>query len=302
MTTPLIRTFSYHYREKYGHGVGKVPIDMGQRCPNRQKGGCIFCSPESFTPSHLLSTDGVEIQIEKGKKNLLDGRFQKYFGYFQQESCTAVNPDELYSVLQKVLADHDCVGAILSTRPDCVDDALLDSLVHITESTGKEILFELGIQTVHQRSLDFLNRNHTFADFQDAVIRIQQKSCFEIGAHLIFGIPGESRYDMLASVKTVCGLGVNALKLHHLQVIKNTPLCNLYSAGSIDLFSREEYQEFLLQVLPLIPSTVTLHRLWATAHPKQLVAPRWNCLTSVLSKLLYEQMQKEGIYQGRDAR
>ena len=168
MSAPVIRTFSYHYREKYGHGVGKIPVDMGQPCPNRARGGCIFCRPASFTPSYLKNKDDLLRQVAAGKKHLLKGRFKKYFAYFQQETCTSLPVEQLVPAFRLLLTDVDCVGLILSTRPDCVKDQLIKSLAELISKTGKECLFELGLQSVHERSLKMLNRNHSFGDFQDA--------------------------------------------------------------------------------------------------------------------------------------
>ena len=197
------------------------------------------------------------------------------------------------------MKDPDCLGLILSTRPDYVSDSLIKPLADLINETAKECLFELGLQSIHGSSLKWLNRNHSFADFQNAVQQIKEKRCFELGAHLIFGIPGESEEDMLRSVRTVCDLGVNALKLHHLQVIRETQLQKLYEQGEIDLFSLEEYLKFLLKALPFIPAEVTIHRLWATAHPDLLVAPKWNVLASSLSQILRDKMAEKGICQGQ---
>jgi uncharacterized protein len=299
MPTPVIRTFSYHYREKFGHGVGKIPVDMGQPCPNRAHGGCIFCRPASFTPFYIQKTDDLLKQIAAGKNHLLKGRFKKYFASFQQETCTALPVRQLLPAFHLLLTDADCVGLILSTRPDYIEDQLLESLAELVKETGKECLFELGLQSVHEQSLKLLNRNHSFADFQDAVRRIKSAGRFELGAHLIFGIPGESEEDMLFSIRTVCELGVNALKLHHLQVIRETPLQKLYEQGEVTPFSLERYLLFLLRALPIIPAEVTIHRLWATSHPDLLLAPQWNVLASSLSRILQEKMGNLGIWQGK---
>jgi len=299
MPYPVIRTFSYHYRGKYGHGVGKIPVDMGQPCPNRAHGGCIFCRPASFTPSYLQNTNDLLKQVSTGKKHLLKGRFKKYLAYFQQESCTAVPVEHLLSAVRLLLRDADCIGLILSTRPDCIDEQLLVPLAELVDRTGKECLFELGLQSVHERSLTALNRNHSFADFQDAALRIKRISCFELGAHLIFGIPGESEEEMLDSVRTVCDIGVHALKLHHLQVIRETVLQKLHEQGQVVVFSLESYMQFLLKVLPIIPATVTIHRLWATAHPDLLIAPQWNVLAGTLSESLRQKMLISGLCQGQ---
>lgn len=296
---PVLRTFSYHYRQKFGHGVGKIPLDLGQPCPNRLHGGCIFCRPAGFTPAYLRGSDAIAEQVAEGKVRLLNGRFAKYFAYLQQETCTAVPVERLLPILRLLLVDIDCVGLILSTRPDYVADELLWPLAGLVEKSGKECLFELGLQSVHERSLKFLNRNHGFADFRNAVIRIQSAGCFELGAHLIFGIPGESREDMLVSLKTVCAMGVKHLKLHHLQVMHDTALASLYKEGKIPLFSKEGYLDFLLRALPIIPTGVTIHRLWATAHPDLLLAPKWNCLAGTLSVLLQKTMAEQRIWQGQ---
>lgn len=296
---PVIRTFSYHCRQKYGYGVGKIPLDLGQPCPNRKRGGCIFCRPASFTPSYLQKNDDFVKQVEKGKKQLHKSGFRKYFGYFQQETVTSITPDILLPCFESVLADADCIGLIISTRPDYVHEDLLQPLKKLVTHTGKECLFELGLQSAHNRSLQLLNRNHSFEDFHQAVRHLQEAECFEIGAHLIFGIPGESKEDMIASVRTVCALGVDALKLHHLQVIRDTSLHDLYQQGEIRLFSQEEYTQFLLEVLPYIPCDVTLHRLWTTSHPDLLVAPKWNVLAGRLSSALQKKMVEDGLFQGQ---
>jgi radical SAM protein (TIGR01212 family) len=298
MKPPHIRTFSYHYREKYGQPIGKIAVDIGHPCPNREKGGCIFCRSAGFTPAYLLKTDNIAAQIAKGKKSLLKGRFKKYFTYFQQETATAIAAEKLLPICDLALRDSDCIGIIISTRPDYIENEFLSGLAAILGSTRKECLIELGVQSAHEKSLTFLNRNHSFEDVRNAVQRIRQYKVFETGAHLILGIPGENEEDMIATVQTMCGMGISAVKLHHLQVIRDTPLHDMYVRGEVRLFSFEEYSQLLLKILPVISTEVTIHRLWATSHPDLLVAPRWNILAAVLSKKLLGKMVENGIYQG----
>ncbi|SDP59036.1 hypothetical protein SAMN05660330_03300 [Desulforhopalus singaporensis] len=296
-----VRTFSYHYRKKYGHGVGKVPLDVGVVCPNRARGGCIFCRPSSFTPSYLDSKDDLKSQLASGKKSLLKGRFKKYLAYFQQETCTVLPREKLLDHFAIPLVDPDCIGLIVSTRPDCVDKTLLVVLAELVLQHDKECLIELGIQSVHENSLALLNRNHGFADFVSTANLVKSFDCFELGAHLILGIPGETVGDMIRSLETVCSFQVDALKLHHLQVIKGTPLEKRYLRREVAVFSLEDYLVLLTQLLPRIPARVTLHRLWATSHPDLLVAPRWNVLASDLSRRLVAMMKDEGVWQGKYA-
>lgn len=296
---PLINTFSQFSRHQYGEPVGKIPIDLGIACPNRAFGGCIYCRPASFTPAYLRADDDIGAQVTKGKKRFLQGRFKKYYAYFQQETCTAAPLDSLLAICRFLFRDSDCIGLILSTRPDAVPDALLTPLADLIASANRECLFELGLQSIHARSLRLLNRNHTMADFTSAVTRITAAGPFSVGAHLIFGIPGESQADMLDSLVTVCGLGIQALKLHHLQVVRDTPLAAMHARDQVVLFSLDGYMRFLLRALPLIPAKVVIHRLWATCHPELLIAPRWNILATQLSRTLREQMEKAHIHQGQ---
>ena len=295
---PRINTFSHHVRAKFGEPVGKLPLDLGIPCPNRKQGGCSFCRPASFTPAHLDATDKIAVQLSRGKAHLLKGRFNLFFGYFQQESCTALPTHELLPILAQVLTEPGCVGLILSTRPDQVQDKLLSQLAKLLATAGKECLFELGMQSGHDRSLARMNRNHTVADVVDAVQRIKAAGPFQTSLHLIFGLPGESEEEMLESLAFACGLEVDALKLHHLQVIRDTPLHQAYQQGEVSLFSREGYQEFLLKALPRIPAQTVIHRLWATAHPQLLVAPKWNVLATHLSSELQEEMASRNLWQG----
>jgi uncharacterized protein len=296
---PVLRTFGYHCRQKFGQAVGKIPLDLGLPCPNRLRGGCIYCRAEGFTPSYLRRRDAISLQVAEGKVHLLQGRFTKYFAYLQQETSTAMPAGELLPILAGLLADTDCLGLIISTRPDFVADALLQPLTDLVTASGKECLFELGLQSVHDRSLRLLNRHHSFADFTSAAERILAAGCFTLGVHLIFGIPGESREDMLTSLKTVCTMGITALKLHHLQVLRGTALATWYAEGRVNLFTREDYLDFLLRALQHVPPGVTIHRLWATAHPDLLLAPRWNCLAGTLSALLRKKMAELGVCQGQ---
>ena len=299
MNLPPIRTFSYHYRQKYGHAVGKIALAPGIRCPNRREGGCVFCRSASFTPSYLSPEDAIEQQLKKGKNRLRKSKFTCFFAYFQQESCTVLGEDLLLFLLSAVLEDGDCIGVILSTRPDMVPQSLLDKLSQLHLSTGKEILLELGLQSSHDRSLVLLNRNHTVQDFIDSARRIKGTSGLQLGVHLIFGIPGESSEDMLKSVRFASDLGMDAVKLHHLQVVHTKELARWSREGKITLFELDGYLQLLLEVLPLIPSHVVVHRMWTTSHPELLIAPRWNILTAELSKRLVDMMNDAGIWQGK---
>lgn len=298
MTPPLIRTFSVDCRQRFGQAVGKIPLDLGIPCPNRRFGGCVYCRPAAYTPSCLQAGDELMVQLERGRKHLVRGRFGSYFAYLQQETSTALAPAELLPILKTLLVADDCRGLILSTRPDYLPRELLIGLVALVADCGKECLVELGLQSVHERSLSVLNRRHGFGSFVDAVARIRAFGFLRVGAHLLFGIPGETEEDMVQSVTEVCALGVDALKLHHLQVLRDTPLAKWWAEGKVRPFSREAYLELLLAILPRIPQGVVLHRLWAASHPADLLAPKWHCHTATLAAELRHRLAQAGLWQG----
>ena len=282
----MITTFSIHYRRKYGSPVGKIPLDVGVECPNRRRGGCIFCRPAGFTPLYLNRDDAISTQLAKGKKDLARRKFRLFLGYFQQETVTALPMEQLRPIMKQVLGEDACVGLILSTRPDYIDAQIVASLDELGLSSGKEILVELGLQSVHDKSLRLLNRNHTYNDYRRAAELIGQAPHLQLGVHLIFGIPGESSEEMLASVKRVCAGGVDALKFHHLQVVRDTELHRMYQEGEVKVLGVTEYMRLLVRILALVPREVVIHRLWSTCHPDILIAPKWDLQAFELNELL----------------
>lgn len=294
----LVNTFSKHYRNKFGAAVGKIPLDTGQICPNRKHGGCIYCRPSSFTPLYLDKQESIAVQFKRGKAILASRKFRYVFGYFQQETATALPLEKFKTLFYQVFAEPDCAGLIISTRPDYLENDLLDWLQEITRTMNKEFLLEIGLQSSHDASLRYLNRNHTYDDFLDAVQRIQARG-LQVGVHLILGIPGETQEDMLATVQSVCQLGVDALKFHHLQVIHSTPLHEIHKKNPVSLFSVESYLDVLVAILSYVPRHVVIHRLWSTAHPEVLVAPFWDMYAHELSSKLTALMRERGMYQGK---
>jgi len=295
-----INTFKQYYGNKYGQPVGKIALDAGLQCPNRKKGGCIYCSAESFTPFYLQKGDSIATQLKKGKNFLKKKGFVKHFAYFQQETTTAAPLTELIPQFSLALSDRDCIGLIISTRPDYVEEDLLAQLARIAEQAGdKEILFELGLQSAHDRTLDFLNRNHTYEDFVRAVGKIRGHGTIVLGVHLILGLPGEDLEDMLATVRRICDLGVDYIKFHHLQVVKDTRLHEIYEQKPFKTFQPLEYLEVLADILTYIPGEVVIHRLWSTAAPDLLVGPCWNLPSYKLNNTLLQIMRERSLYQGK---
>jgi hypothetical protein len=169
------------------------------------------------------------------------------------------------------------------------------------KSCGKEILVELGLQSAHDMTLKFLNRNHTVDDFVRAVSRLNKYGCFAVGAHLILGLPGESFEEMLQTIRLINRLGIDHVKFHHLQVIKDTSLHAMHREKPLKLYDQDEYLTLLAELVGHLASRVVIHRLWSTADPEFLVGPRWDGSLHFLQQRLLALMTERGLYQGRYA-
>lgn len=295
--------FSAHYKAKYGVSIGKIALGVGIECPNRRLGGCLYCSPASFTPFYLQEKDLVSEQLAKGKRYLSTRKFTKYLGYFQQETSTAGPEDVLLDHCLFVLSDPDCVGLIISTRPDYVSPSFLEALqAAIGSLVGpvKEILFELGLQSSHEKTLALLNRNHTCADFVEAAAQIKSFPLFGLGVHLILGLPGEDVEDMRQTVRLVSEVGVDAIKFHHLQVICGTKLQQMYEEEPFAVYSARQHMEIVADCITYVPRSVVLHRLWSSSARDMLVAPQWGGLGAhQLNGILLEICERDDLFQGK---
>jgi radical SAM protein (TIGR01212 family) len=300
----LVNNFSSYYKKKYGKPVGKIALGRNVPCPNRMKGGCIFCAPESFRPYYLSENDPLSVQIQKGKKFLKSRKFKYYFAYFQQETSTAGSYQEIMADFSYAVEDSACVGLIISTRPDYLAERLLDELDRLAQKSPKplEIIIELGLQSAHDKTLRAINRNHTYEDFVMAADRVKGHDSLQLGAHLILGLPGEDFADMQHTVAEIGKLGVQHLKIHHLQVIKGTQLQVMYEQGAIKTFTAQQYMQLLVNLLNYVAESVVLHRLWSISDPHLLLAPRWGMNNHKLSALIRDVMEAEGCWQGKHLR
>ena len=255
--------FSEYLKNKFGKKVYKITLDAGFSCPNRDgkisSGGCIFCDDGgSFSRAHskLLS---VQEQVQEGIHNL-STRFkaQKFMSYFQAYSNTYKPVDELKNIYDASLCHPDIVGISIGTRPDCVDEAKLDLIASYTNNY--ETWVEYGLQSMHDKTLRFINRGHDFETFVKAYNLTKQRG-INVGVHVILGLPGETKEDMLTTIKTLAKMGVDGVKFHCLCIFPNTKLYDMYEAGEIKLLEEDEYVDIACDCIELLPSDTTIHRL-----------------------------------------
>jgi radical SAM protein (TIGR01212 family) len=284
--------------------VQKVSVDAGFTCPNVDGtvavGGCTFCDNRSFSPSRRLPRQTIRQQIDEGIRRL-KRRYvcDRFTAYFQPATNTYGPLERLRSVYFEALSHPQIVGLAIGTRPDCVPDDVLELLQQLAQQTRLSV--EYGMQTMHNRSLDWMNRGHHHDAFVDAVERSVGRG-FEICAHIMLGLPGESHDDMLATADEVARLRIDSVKIHNLYVVKNTPLADQVLRGEVQLMSRDDYVRTLVDFLERLPATMVVERISGDAPPDYFLGPAW-CLDKpgVLRALRHE-FDRRGTYQGACAK
>jgi uncharacterized protein len=301
-----LRYFAYNYylRGRFGGRVQKVSLDAGFTCPNVDgtvaRGGCVFCDNRSFSPSRRLPRATIAGQLEQGMR-VLRRRYDNvahFLAYFQPATNTYAPVERLRALYTEALDHPDVVGLVVGTRPDCVPDEVLDLLGELAGQTYLSV--EYGMQTMHDRSLDWMNRGHGHQAFLDALARSRDRG-FEIGAHVILGLPGETRDDMLATANELARLRVDAVKIHNLYAVKNTPLADWVRSGEVTLMGRDEYVETLVDFLERLPPTCLVERISGDAPPDYLVGPDWCLNKPALRAAVDAEFERRDTWQGKRA-
>lgn len=289
-----------YLREQFPFRVFKIAIDAGFDCPNRDgtigHGGCTFCSNAIFSPNGRMPRIPIRQQIENGMRfyrERLQG--EKFIVYFQANSNTHGPVDRLRRLYDEALDFADVVGLSIDTRPDCVPDSVLDLL---SEYVGLRYFWlELGLQSSHDCTLQRLNRRHTFAQFVDGVRRARQRA-LRVCAHVILGLPGETRAMMLETAAALAELGVDGVKLHHLYVPKGTALERQYRRSGVRLLALREYVGLACDFLERTPSHVVVQRLTGEVGDQHVVAPHWGVPKLKVLHLIAEEFRRRGTRQG----
>lgn len=274
--TAPIKTYNRFLRDKFGEPILKIPVNGGFTCPNidgsKGVGGCIYCDNRSFSPVAHTKVD-IEGQLRSGIERA-PRRFGKFLAYFQPYSNTHGTVEKLRSVYEPALTVDNIVGLALGTRPDCFNDDVYQYLEELHERTYLSV--EIGVQSAHDETLVRINRCQTHRDSVNVFNRLS-KMGIESVAHVIMGLPGESREMMLETARILADLPVEGIKLHQLMVIKGTVLEGQYNRGEVSLFSLEEYTDLLEQCLEILRPDQVIHRLMADCTLENgLVAPMWS--------------------------
>lgn len=294
-------SFNRILRDTFNARVYKIGLRLDFTCPNRDGtvtvGGCIYCNNASHTPQVYRPRTSVTAQLEQGAMAVRKRhKAEKFIAYFQSYTNTYDSVDKLAQLYGEALAFPGVVGLAVATRPDCLPDEVLDLISDLSQKTY--LWLELGLESMHDRTLAWVNRGHGLREYIDAVERAKNRG-LRICTHLILGFPGESREDILETPMLFNRLGIDGVKLHNLHVIKNTALEKLYRSGQVKLFSRDEYIDLVVDFLEMLEPNIIVHRLSGETYRAITVAPDWSIDKIGVHNAIFKAFESRDTWQGR---
>ncbi len=296
--------FPTYVKSHFGGRVQKISVNVGFTCPNRDgtkgKGGCIYCDNETFKPGYCEPEKSIPLQLENGIRFFEDKYPEmKYMAYFQSYTNTYAPINDLKQMYEEALSHRKVVGLIIGTRPDCINEEILDMLLEVAKE--KYLSVEFGLESTLDRTLLAINRCHSWADSVNA-IELCNKKGIKTGGHLILGLPGENRDDFLHHAKEISKLPLHTLKLHQLQIIKNTQLAKQYleNTNAFPLFTFEEYLDLIINFLEILNPKIIVERFVSTSPIDKLIAPKWNKMKNfeIVAKI-EKTLKEKNTWQGR---
>lgn len=295
------RSLDYMLRERFGEKVYKVTLNGGMSCPNRDgtlgTRGCIFCSEGGsgdFAADVSLSvTEQIESQIA-----LLSAKrpIQKYIAYFQAYTNTYAPVEYLRKIFKEAMSHPGIVALSVGTRPDCLGKEVLDLLEELNRI--KPVWIELGLQTIHEKTAQYIRRGYRLSCFDQAVENLRKRN-IEVIVHTILGLPGESREEILETMRYLNKKDIQGIKLQLLHVLKGTDLAYDYLAGRFHVYEREEYLALLIECLENLDPEIVIHRITGDGPKDLLIAPLWASRKREVLNLLHHQMKEQNSYQGK---
>ena len=295
-------TLNYHVKTKYNCKVVKVSLNAGFTCPNIDGtagyGGCIYCSKTGSGEfggdiNKSLPEQFYEVKEKIAKK----WPNSKYIAYFQARTNTYAPVDILKEKYESVLNLDDVIGIAIATRADAISDEALDYLTELNKRTNLTI--ELGLQTIHETTSKLINRCHTLTQFENMVKKLQERN-IEVVVHIINGLPYETKEMMIETIKYLNSLNINGIKIHMLNVTKNTPLALLYQTKPFHILTKEEYINIVINQLEYLNPNIVIHRITADPDPKDLIEPTWLLKKFCILNDIDKEMVKRDTYQGKN--
>jgi len=294
-------TWNYHLRNHFGHKVFKVALDGGFDCPNRDgtvaHGGCTFCSAAGSGDFAGNRADDLITQFNEVRDRMHEKwKDGKYMAYFQAFTNTHAPVSVLREKYETVLGLDGVVGLSIATRPDCLPDDVVEYLAELNERTY--LWVELGLQTVHERTADLINRAHDFDCYVEGVNKLR-KHGIRVCSHIINGLPLEDRGMMMETAKAVADLDVQGIKIHLLHLLKGTPMVKQYEKGKLTFLSQDEYVQLVCDQLEILPPEMIIHRITGDGPIELMVGPMWSVNKWEVLNAINGELERRGSYQGK---
>jgi len=291
-----------YWRNLFGCSVHKLQIDAGFTCPNRDGhvavGGCIYCDGRGSKLRQKGELPSVTEQIAIGKKYYTK-QAAKFVAYFQTFTNTYAPVEKLHALYDEALHQEDVIGLSIGTRPDCIGSDVVELLSGYAKKY--HVWVELGLQSVHDKSLQFINRGHNFQQFSDAVASLAGRG-LNICVHIIIGLPGESDKDVIATAQALAAIPINGIKIHSLLALEGTALGEMYKKGTISMITKEKYVSLVADVLEVLPPHTVIQRLTADGYRDIFLAPDWAMNKLDVLNSINRELQRRGSYQGKNFR
>ena len=294
-------TWNYYLRNNFGQKIFKVSINAGFTCPNIDGkvayGGCTYCSKEGSGDFAGNPKDNLIKQF-KDIKEMIHKKWPnaKYIGYFQAYTNTYAPLEVLKEKYETILEQEDVVGLSISTRPDCLEDDVVEYLGELNKRTN--LWVELGLQTIHDSTSKIINRGHDYQTFLDGLAKLKAKN-IKVVVHIINGLPGEDYNMMMETAKAVADLKVDGIKIHLLHVIKNTPMEKMLQKGMMKLMTQDEYVNLVCDQLEILPPEMIIHRLTGDGKKEDLVGPLWSLKKWEVLNQIDDTLKLRDSYQGK---
>jgi radical SAM protein (TIGR01212 family) len=292
--------YSTYLKQTFGERVYRIALDAGFTCPTRDgtlgTDGCLYCNNASFTAESRESLKPVREQLSAGIQRARKYRkANKFLAYFQAYTNTYAPLAQLEKLYRSVLDTPDVVGILIGTRPDCVDNQILSLLSDINQQTY--ISIEYGIESVYDKTLKWAKRGHDFTTTQKSIAATKDFG-IHVGGHIIFGFPTESRMEILESAAILNRLDLDALKIHHLQVVKGSQLAQLYQANPFSLYDKSDWINLACDFLERLDPKIVIQRLVSDARAGTLIAPIWTCSKIDMLENIRRELTRRETYQG----
>ena len=297
--------YSSYIKETFSERVQKISLDTGFTCPNRDGtkgvGGCTYCNNNTFNPGYCKPDKSITQQLDKGIQ-IFSTKYktQQYLAYFQAYTNTYADINLVKQLYNEAINHPKVIGLVIGTRPDCINEDLIDFLSELAKDNY--ISLEFGVESTLDRTLKNINRCHTYQETVEAYELAKNKG-LHLGAHMIIGLPGESKADILNHSTQLSKLPINTLKLHHLQVVKHTMMAKQYTDNpeQFSFFTVDEYVDFITDFVALLRPDIIIERFISQSPHHLLVAPNWNGLKNfeIVAKIDNKLVEKD-LWQGKN--